>query len=171
MTAELNGDSDYLAHYGKLGMRWGHHKAKVAAEKAAIANARSNQAARKNEINDLNVARIHASSVKGKQKIDSLIADKTFELKNNPDAATAARLTTGEKWIKGARVAALIGASLIGLGVAANVIDSELKANAGNGTYTNSGGQTVTMYPGGGYATKIATNGSPEFDRMKGLSK
>jgi hypothetical protein len=118
--------NDYLAHYGKLGMKWGHHKAKVAAEKAAIYGARSNQAARKNEINDLTQARIRATTTKGKRHLDDKIADKSFELKNNPDARTAARLTTGEKWLKGARVAALVGASVVGLGVAASVVNTEM---------------------------------------------
>jgi hypothetical protein len=117
---------DHLAHYGKLGMKWGRHQAKAAAEKAAIYNARSNQAARKTEINSLTQARIHATTAKGKQHLDAQIADKNFELKNNSDARTAARLTTGEKWLKGAKVAALVGASVVGLGVAASVVNSEI---------------------------------------------
>ena len=126
MTIAVEPDGDYLAHYGKLGMKWGHHKAKAAAEKATIYNARSNQAARRDEINTLTQERIRATTTKGRQHLDAKIADKNFELKNNPDARNAARLTTGEKWLKGAKVAALIGASVVGLGVAASVVNSEI---------------------------------------------
>lgn len=118
---------DHLAHYGVPGMKWG--KRKIAASKernASIDGARSRQAARKAEIRQLTAQRISERSEKGKAHIDRKLADKKFEIDNNPDSQAAKQLKTGEKVMKGVKIAAILGMSVVGLGAAASIVNQEL---------------------------------------------
>lgn len=119
--AGIEPGEDWLAHYGKKGMKWGERKAVRQAQDANIRTARAKQEIRKSELNTLSMKRLQARSTKGKEHLDRKISDKNFELKNHPDAATAAKLTTGEKWVKGGKTAALMGLSVVGLAGAASI--------------------------------------------------
>lgn len=121
MTAQIEEGEDFLAHYGKKGMKWGERKAVRQAQDANIRTARGKQEIRKSELNTLSMKRLQAHTTKGKEHLDQKIADKQFEILNHPDAKTAAKLTTGEKWVKGGKTAALMGLSIVGLGSAASI--------------------------------------------------
>lgn len=124
MTAEIE---DHLAHYGVPGMKWGKRKvAESKARNASIDGARARQAGRKAEVRALTAKRITERSEKGKAKLDRAIADKNFEIDNNPDSKAAKQLKTGEKVMKGVKITALLGMSVVGLGTAASIINQEL---------------------------------------------
>jgi hypothetical protein len=165
MTVEVEGD-DWLAHYGKLGMRWGKHKAARLEKNANIDGARARQGQRQAEIRQLTAQRISANSAKGKKHLDSKIADKQFELKNNPDAHQAAQLKTAEKVMHGAKVTALLGLSVVGLGVAASIVNTELnRIDSPGGKYTNSEGGMVLMSTPQIY--DVGTQGFKDAQRLK----
>lgn len=136
MTVEVEEveQEDFLAHYGKKGMKWGQRKAARIEKNASIDGARARQGQRSAEINSLTAQRMTAKNKKGKAQIDSKLADKNFELKNSPDARQAAQLKTGEKVMKGVKVAAMLGLSVAGLGIAANIVNDALNDmdNSGN---------------------------------------
>lgn len=118
---------DHLEHYGVPGMKWG--KRKVAASKernASIDGARGRQAVRQAEVRSLTAQRISERSEKGKAHLDRKIADKKFEIENNSDVATSKQLKTGEKVMKGVKITAMLGMSVVGLGVAASIVNNEL---------------------------------------------
>lgn len=125
---------DYLEHYGVPGMKWGKRKAAaIKANNQSIHDSRARQSLRKSEISSLTAQRISATSSKGKSQLDKKLADKHFELKNNPDFMNASRLTSGEKVMKGVKIAGILGLSVVGAGAAANIISSEISINNNRG--------------------------------------
>lgn len=124
MTKELElYEQNYLTHYGVPGMKWGKRKiGESKARTASIKEARGRQDDRKAELKGLTKERMAAKTKEGKQFIDSKIVDKKFELRNGEDAAIAAQRTAGEKWLKAGTTTAVIGASVFGLGAAANAV-------------------------------------------------
>lgn len=125
MNDQVNADGpDHLAHYGKKGMKWGTRKAARAENNSKIMTARGNQAVREGQLTKLTAQRLAATSRVGKAKIDDKISDKSFEIKHHPDARQAAKLTSGEKWLKGGKAAAMLGLSLGGLGTVNNMLNS-----------------------------------------------
>lgn len=149
MTIEVE---DHLEHYGVPGMKWGKRKAaERRAKNATIDGARGRQAARKAEVRALTAQRINERSEKGKARLDRAIADKKFEIDNNPDSSAAKQLKTGEKVMKGAKIAAILGMSVVGLGAAASIINQELNALDSNNTkdeYTKSEGSNRDLVVG-----------------------
>lgn len=118
---------DHLSHYGVPGMKWGKHKVAQSKERnASIDGARGRQAVRKAEIRSLTAQRISERSAKGKAHLDRKLADKKFEVENNDDVKLAKQLKTGEKVMKGVKIAAILGMSVVGFGTAASIINSEL---------------------------------------------
>lgn len=118
---------DYLEHYGVPGMKWGKKKVAQSKERnASIDAARGRQAIRKAEVRALTAKRINERSAKGKAHLDRKIADTKFEIENGSDAKAAKQLKTGEKVMKGVKITALLGLSVVGLGTAASIVNSEL---------------------------------------------
>jgi hypothetical protein len=118
---------DHLAHYGVPGMKWGKRKIAASKERAAtIDGARARQAERKAEVRQLTAKRINERTEKGKAHLDRAIADKKFEIENNADARVSKQLKNGEKVMKGVKIAAILGASVVGLGAAASIINAEI---------------------------------------------
>lgn len=129
---------DDIEHYGVVGMKWGKTtggKTTVSvgrtqgslnreAKNTNIKTARTNQKVGAKELKDLHQQRLTASSTKGKAKLDSLIADKTFMLKNGADATLAKQKTTGEKWMKAGGTTAKVALTVVGLGGIASVATS-----------------------------------------------
>lgn len=137
-------DTD-LEHYGVKGMRWGKSGAGKSgggksgggiartergqarqARNASIMTARVNQSKKASEIRSLSQQRAAESSAKGKAKLDLMIRDKEFALKNSSDASLASQRTSGEKWMKAAKTTALIGTSLVVGNTVANIVSTEL---------------------------------------------
>lgn len=132
-------EADDIEHYGVKGMRWGKSGGKSGGggprtaggqarqeRNANIMTARVNQSKKASEIKSLSQQRANTSSAKGKAKLDSMIADKEFALKNSNDAALASQRTSGEKWMKAAKTTALIATSLVVGNTVANIIDQEV---------------------------------------------
>lgn len=143
----MSDQPDYLEHYGVPGMKWG--KKKAAERKArndTIDSARSKQSERHAELSKLKMQRLQATSAKGKKHLDRKIEDKNFEIANSSDAHVARQLKTGEKWMKGAKVAGMMGMAVVGLGSAAAILDSAI--TSGPGTYTKSEGASRSLVVG-----------------------
>jgi len=119
-------DMDFLLHYGKKGMKWGERKAARQEKNANIDSARGAQGKRHAELSKLKMERLNATSNKGKEHLDRKIADKKFEISNHPDAHAASQLKTAEKWMKGAKIAAMMGVAVVGMGTAASILNTEL---------------------------------------------
>lgn len=116
-------DGDHLAHYGKKGMKWGVRRR---VRNDSIRDARANQAKRSADLLIISRERITANSKEGRKFIDDKIKDKKFEIRNNPDAKLAAKLTTGERWVKSAKVAALMGLALAGVNEGSRILSEEI---------------------------------------------
>lgn len=124
MTVEVE---DHLEHYGVPGMKWGKRKIADTRERnTAIKSARAKQDSRKAEVRHLTAKRINARTEKGKAHLDAKIANKKFEIDNGIDSKIAAQRTSGENVMRGVRIAGMIGLSVVGLGTAASIVNSEL---------------------------------------------
>jgi len=102
-------DDDEIKHYGKKGMKWGHRKAEIAT--AAGMSRRDRKMAKNKEITqarerqrmrgvELERQAFKTYSAKGRAAAEAAVRkyDKMADdLVNNPDAATAAKMTSGEK--------------------------------------------------------------------------
>lgn len=138
-TFSQSREANDIEHYGVVGMKWGKTtggKPTVSvgrtqgslareARNTSIKDARGKQQSKVQELGALKQKRLNETSAKGKAKLDSLIADKTFVLKNGSDASLAKQRTTGEKWLKGAGLATKIGLTVVGLGGVVGVISRE----------------------------------------------
>jgi hypothetical protein len=118
---------DFLAHYGVPGMKWGHRRAArveaKAAKKAAraeedrqIVGARIRQEKRAANLNNKAAATYTATTKKGQKAAEEAYARAEKKLVNNPDAITAARMTSGEKAVN--RVAMGVTIAALGLSIA-----------------------------------------------------
>ncbi|QED11513.1 membrane protein [Arthrobacter phage Qui] len=125
---------EFLAHYGVQGMKWGKHKAKSdrssggsrkeqrQANNAKIHDARRAQAARLRKLQEAEGDFYVARTAKGQDKAEKIMRQREKDLFNNPDAETAAKLTSGEKWYVGVSygLAAISVASMVAINSAAN---------------------------------------------------
>ena len=149
MTKEA--DMDFLLHYGKKGMKWGERKAARQEKNANIDSARGAQGKRHAELSKLKMERLNATSNKGKEHLDRKIADKKFEISNHPDAHAASQLKTAEKWMKGAKIAAMMGVAVVGMGTAASILNTELNNMDNSNTHDRTvvtGGANKILVPG-----------------------
>lgn len=154
---------DHLEHYGVPGMKWGKRKNAERREKNAIIDgARGRQAVRKAEVRQLNAQRITARTEKGKAHLDRKIANKKFEVDNNDDAIVAKQLKTSEKVMKSAKIVGLLGMSVVGLGAAASILNSELSKNNDDddSRFINSSGSSRSLIS----SEKIYSPGDPGFN-------
>lgn len=86
-----------LAHVGVLGMKWGHRKA---ASTNQIRKARRNVDIQKQRIADQkDTVNQLAKGTKNRAAGEKKLSDMKLSLLKNPDRATAARLTRGEKYL------------------------------------------------------------------------
>lgn len=126
---------EVLEHHGVMGMKWGHRKAtdggssggsapkKTKPTKQDIMDARARQASRLSDYNRkvdaYNLAKpgskSEAKALKDVQKADDILS-------KGADAKTAAKMTSGEKWVAGISwgVVAVTSAGLIAGRVAAS---------------------------------------------------
>lgn len=97
---------DFLAHFGKKGMKWGSRNER----NAAITDARRRQQIRTDNFYKADEKVWMAKTAKGKAAAEKMVEKAAKDLINNPDAEVAKLLTTGEKFalavgIAGAAVA------------------------------------------------------------------
>jgi len=103
---------DELKHYGKKGMKWGKRNARPASagpsgrEKRAARNAEITEARDRQRMRGVELERqaFKTYSANGRAAAEAAVRkyDKMAEdLVNNPDAATAAKMTSGEKIANG----------------------------------------------------------------------
>jgi len=107
---------DFLAHYGVPGMKWGKRsggsrKETRQAKNAKIHGARRAQEARLRNLQEAEGDFYVARTNKGKDKAEKIMRKREKDFFTNPDAKTAAKLTSGEKWAVGLTYG-LLGASL-----------------------------------------------------------
>jgi hypothetical protein len=93
---------DFLAHYGVKGMKWGKRKAARLERNREILSARGRQVEREDKYEQSVVDYFNAKTRSGKAKAERAMAENEKKLINSPDAAMAAKLTSGEKWANGA---------------------------------------------------------------------
>lgn len=123
---------EFLAHYGVKGMRWGvrkrsegggssepTRKERRAQKNREIVTARSRQAARERNFQEAQAEFIVARTNKGQDRAERMMRQMEREYYTHPDAATAQRMTSGEKWAT--------GLTLVGFGLSA----ASLVARAG----------------------------------------
>jgi len=100
MTTDVDVD-DFLAHYGKKGMKWGQRRAAKKQERAQndldIVNARVRQQIRAGRLNNKAAATYMTTTKKGQDAAQEAYARAEKKYLNHPDADTAAKLTHGEK--------------------------------------------------------------------------
>lgn len=130
---------DFLAHHGVKGMHWGKHKAgvdsggtaaqridkanEVKATKAKVTSkdikeARARQSEKADKVNQHYIDLLNQTSDAGRARAQKILDKSADKLVNNPDAATAIRMTAGEKVTAGFGVAIM---GLAAVGVAANI--------------------------------------------------
>ena len=107
---------DFLVHYGVPGMKWGKRsggsrKETRQAKNAKIHGARRAQEARLRNLQEAEGDFYVARTNKGKDKAEKIMRKREKDFFTNPDAKTAAKLTSGEKWAVGLTYG-LLGASL-----------------------------------------------------------
>lgn len=99
---DVNPDlQDTLAHFGVKGMKWGVKRQQRKEKNQQIRDARQRIANKEAEIINLDRQANKASSTKERARLDKLSTKKAVDLFNSPDHATAARMTSGEKWVNG----------------------------------------------------------------------
>lgn len=136
---ELSGESiqmsdpvdNFLAHYGIKGMKWGVRRRRSEGGEASgpsrkeqrsqrnreIMEARSRQAARQRKFQEAQAEFVVARTRKGEARAEKLMREMEKAYFTNPDAQTAARMTTGEKWAAAIAFAG-VGLSTISLAAA-----------------------------------------------------
>jgi hypothetical protein len=92
MTQEVD---DFLAHYGVKGMRWGVRGAKPTSSQ--IMDARAKQASRQRAINS-QIDKTNLATGKKQEAEAKKLNKMGVDYLKSPDRATAARMTTGEKF-------------------------------------------------------------------------
>lgn len=120
---------EFLAHYGVKGMRWGvrrrrseggsesagpSRKERRAKNNQEIEEARSRQAARQRAYQTAQAEFMVARTRKGEAHAESIMRQMEKEYYTHPDAQTAARMTSGEKWTTGISMAGVL-LSAVGL--------------------------------------------------------
>ena len=97
MKQQENPSPEELAHYGVLGMKWGHRKTATTAD---IHAARRRIATKQQEHHELQTVRSHTTpGSKARAKADRDLETFTKNFKNDPARVIAVRMTRGEKII------------------------------------------------------------------------
>lgn len=98
---------EFLTHHGVVGMKWGKHKAKGDSggsrkerrqqRDGEIVTARRAQSARQRKLQEAEGDFYVARTAKGQDKAEKIMRQREKDFFLNKDAATAAKLTSGEK--------------------------------------------------------------------------
>jgi len=106
---------DFLAHYGKKGMKWGQRKAARQQESQDIIDARARQEDRKkahaSAVNKLDSYSNASKYTKGQKAAEDAYFHSRNELLYGPDAKTAQKKTRGEKVAD--RVVMAVGGTIV----------------------------------------------------------
>lgn len=125
---DVKDSDDILRHYGKLGMKWGHHKTQLdksgiprsgRARDDAIRSARARQQKRMGKLQNLAGATYTGTSEKGILKAVQIYVDAENKVLAHPDADTAAKMTRGEKWTQGLQWAGVAALAVAVVGTSA----------------------------------------------------
>ena len=100
---------EFIEHFGTKGMKWGVRRQQRKERNTQIKTARKNIRKKEDEIHDLDKRARKSKSATERASLDKLATKKAAALFNSPDHATAARMTTGEKWVTGLLITGAIG--------------------------------------------------------------
>lgn len=124
---------EFLAHMGVVGMKWGKHKAggdsssgsakepKLTSKEKdkAIADARDRQQVRATKLDVKAFQTYTATSKKAQVKANEAYDRAAKQILTNPDAATAAKMTSGEKVATGLIIGVYGAMAISAIGMAA----------------------------------------------------
>lgn len=100
---------DVVRHFGTKGMKWGVRRQQRKERNSQIKTARKSVRAKEDEIISLDRQSRKAKTAGERTKLDKLSTKKAVDLFNSPDHTTAARMTSGEKWVNALMITAAIG--------------------------------------------------------------